>query len=178
MPKLAEFLSRLYTGRAALFALVGTVLGMLMLFGLKLPENFEETVNRFIDVLLMFGVLMTGGSHLHTETPPERKGPASKTAAMLVVVLVAPALGACSSFMHFSDPTLEDLAADFCGEKASAHRADLEAEATRTGIGVAELIEIFTAACVLRFERASAGGEGEKAGLAAVRRKPALAGGS
>lgn len=92
------------------------------------------------------------------------------------LMLLAVSLGGCSSFMHFSDPSLEDIAADFCGDKAEAHRAELDAEAKRTGVSIADLLLVFKSACLLRIERGAA--DGDAAGLAAVRAKPSMTGGA
>jgi len=87
----------------------------------------------------------------------------------LIVLLASVALYGCSSFLHFSDPTLEDAAAKFCGEKAEAHRAELEAESKRVGLGIDDLLLVFRQACLLRLKKAQEGGE--VAGLSAARAK-------
>src|SRR5690348_7081817 len=65
---------------------------------------------------------------------PPQKPPSIPPAAGTGILMLVLLLTGCSSFMHFSDPTLEDIAAKICGEAVDQHKAELQAQADKAGI--------------------------------------------
>jgi hypothetical protein len=183
------FLTKLVTGRAILSSLVLTAAAALATFGVHLPDGADvavaKVVEHLVDLLGLFVAATPVMANAHHAAPPGDtlpKTPSSVTHItidkLLFLVGVVVLCGGCSSFLHFKDASLEDAIATFCDEKAAAHRAELEAEAKRTGLSPMDVLLFFKAACVFRVQR---GEDGEAAGLAALRAKaspPAPGGGS
>lgn len=96
--------------------------------------------------------------------PPEPKPPGPGP-VLLVLLVAALALPGCSRFMHFSDPSLEDLAATFCDEYKSAHMGELETQAKTAGLPLDDILHAFDVACLLRVKSAGPAGM-FKAGVA------------
>src|ERR1700753_174626 len=57
---------------------------------------------------------------LHTEPPTKHSGVGPGTTA-LTLMIAALLLPGCSRFAHFSDPTLEDIAQEFCNTFGEQH---------------------------------------------------------
>lgn len=94
------------------------------------------------------------------------KAPDSKKtlgALLFCVVLFVPG---CTSFMHFSDPTLDDMVAKLCGEKLDEAMPQISSEAAKVGVPVAELVTAFQTACLFRAKRGL--DDGGPAGMDAV----------
>ena len=71
----------------------------------------------------------------------------------VIVACAVLCLSACSSFMHFKDPTLEDIAKDFCDNYKTEHMKDFVDE-VRPGISLDDILHAFDVACLLRVKAA------------------------
>jgi hypothetical protein len=152
-----QYLKKLITptGRAALIALVVSILAVARIFGIGLPEVTEGAISKMLDSLGIFIAVLIGGSALHKAPPPT-----------VLLLALMPALIGCSSFGHWKDPTLEELTDAFCMRQAQAHEAELKVRAQKRGIPLAELLAAFQAACLMRMQNSA-----ERAGMAGVKAK-------
>lgn len=61
--------------------------------------------------------------------------------------------------MHFSDPSLDDIASEFCNDYKSAHMADFQSQ-VKEGITLDDILHDFDVACLLRVKQAGPAGMG------------------
>lgn len=172
-------LSRLITARGALSAAILAVLAFLATVGVHLPDGFGPALTKALDQGLVFVAVLVGVtpavSLAHHAEPPAA---AAKSSSSMLIggLLLALLLPGCSSFMHFSDPSWDDVVGKLCGEQAEAHRAEIEAEAKASALSPADLLVVFEEACTLRVKRGA--DVSSDAGMVAVRQRAAAARGA
>ena len=91
---------------------------------------------------------------------PEKNGGPPSVTSIIFLVLVCFGLNGCASFGHFSNPTLEDIAAQFCDEYKAAHMAELQDQAKQAGLSIDDVLHAFDIACLIRVKQAGPAGMG------------------
>lgn len=147
-----QFLKNIVTGRATLIAFAISLLAALRLAGVMLPSGTDEVVTKFLDTGLVFLATALGGTYLHKAAPP---------AAALLLFMTMPALGGCSSFLHFKDPGAQAVS---CGISA-ALLPEIEAIAASLGFPVNVIEALYADGCTTAAKAGSSQDDAEQAGL-------------
>lgn len=173
MQSLVQFLKKLANMRSALSALIIATITLAAASGFKVPENFGELAQHWLEAALAFcSSIVLVSSAFHADSPTQAAVKKSNLTSMVFCVFSVLLFSGCSSFMHFSDPTWDDAVGKFCGEQAEKRKLELDAESERTGISPADLLVIFKEACVLRMKRG--GEDASEHAMGAVRAKASV----
>lgn len=143
----------------AISLVIQALLACLMAFGFKLTVEQVGAIMALTTAVMVF---------VGWKMPPPGGGStdAGTTTRIIGGLLVLLCLTGCTSWFHFSDPTLDDMVAKLCGERLDEAMPQISSEATKAGVPVAELVTAFQTACLFRAKRGL--GDAGPAGMDAV----------
>jgi hypothetical protein len=92
--------------------------------------------------------------------PPEGKDSGTTPPAVAGIILICLGLGGCASLGHFTNPTLEDIASQYCDNYRQDHMADLQDQAKQAGLSLDDVLHAFDISCLIRVKQAGPAGMG------------------